>query len=375
MTNEKIMDVKIDYLSVTFPLEVHVGDVKELIIQETVDLVSNFLNIPKSLRKKEPKATNRYKYQYLLGEAIILRLVGPEDSTGFQTCQLELKGEGCREYENRNPNKTWKQLILFLKMINCKTTRIDIALDDFSNQLPLSWIDRKIDKKYYTSSIKSKGKPIGRIEEGYSLTLGSNESPLQICIYDKKYEQAERGKVVLEDNWTRYEMRFRRDKAHLIFRELYNNLDEANEKESLKKFAFGLLLQNLDIKEDNNYSQADQKKVDTDKKWLNFLNNTQKYVLPKLEKKDVSIDLFMQRYEKSSAYYLLFLYLINGRDKESFEHKVYQMLYDNLELDKAKYHRLNLYLEKLDIPEVSDKSLEEIKTEFFNEITERELPF
>jgi len=137
MDNEKIMDVKVDYLSVTFPLEVHVGDVRELIIEDTIDLVSNFLNIPKSLRKKEPKASHRFKYQYLLGESIILRLVGPADSTGFQTCQLELKGQGCREYEERCKNKTWKDLILFLKMLNSKTTRLDLALDDFSNQIPL----------------------------------------------------------------------------------------------------------------------------------------------------------------------------------------------------------------------------------------------
>ena len=347
MDNEKIMDVKVDYLSVTFPLEVHVGDVRELIIEDTIDLVSNFLNIPKSLRKKEPKASHRFKYQYLLGESIILRLVGPADSTGFQTCQLELKGQGCREYEERCKNKTWKDLILFLKMLNSKTTRLDLALDDFSNQIPLAWLDRKIDKKYYTSSIKSKGKPIGRVEDGYSVTLGSNESPLQICIYDKLAEQLEKGKAVQQESWTRYEMRFRRSKAHLVFRELYKSLDKENEKDSLMKFAFSLLRQNLDIKEDNNYSQPNQKRANTDSKWLEFLDNAEKYQLPKLEKKDVSLDTFIERYEKSASYYLLFLYIIHNKDKESFEHHIYEMLYNNTSLDNAKYHRLNIYLNKL----------------------------
>ena len=375
MDNEKIMDVKVDYLSVTFPLEVHVGDVRELIIEDTIDLVSNFLNIPKSLRKKEPKASHRFKYQYLLGESIILRLVGPADSTGFQTCQLELKGQGCREYEERCKNKTWKDLILFLKMLNSKTTRLDIALDDFSNQIPLAWLDRKIDKKYYTSSIKSKGKPIGRVEDGYSVTLGSNESPLQICIYDKLAEQLEKGKAVQQENWTRYEMRFRRSKAHLVFRELYKSLDKENEKDSLMKFAFSLLRQNLDIKEDNNYSQPNQKRANTDSKWLEFLDNAEKYQLPKLEKKDVSLDTFIERYEKSASYYLLFLYITHNKDKESFEHHIYEMLYNNTSLDNAKYHRLNLYLNKLSFEPVDDKELEKIKSDFFQEMSERELPF
>lgn len=62
----KKMQFKLDYFSFTFPFECHVGEVKELIIEDTVEMVRQFFNIDKSLVKKEPKATNRYMYQYTL---------------------------------------------------------------------------------------------------------------------------------------------------------------------------------------------------------------------------------------------------------------------------------------------------------------------
>ena len=99
----KKMEFKFDYFSVTFPLECHKDNVEDMIIDETVEMVGKFFNVEKKLCKREAKATNRYRVQYTIGESIILRLAGPEDASGFKTCHLELKGEGCREFERRCP--------------------------------------------------------------------------------------------------------------------------------------------------------------------------------------------------------------------------------------------------------------------------------
>lgn len=373
----KKMQFKLDYFSFTFPFECHVGDVKELIIEDTVEMVRQFFNIDKSLVKKEPKATNRYMYQYTLGESITLRLYGPEDFSGFHTCQIELKGEGCREFEARCPNKNWGDLFFFTMLLNGKTTRLDLAIDDYSNQLPLEWIDKKLDKRFYTSPIKAKAKPIGRFTEGYSITMGSNDSPTQICIYDKKYEQEAKGNPVLEDSWTRYELRFRGQKANQVRRQLYKALGHGEEydESKMKELFLGLLYQSLDIKKDNNYSKTDQSKVDTDPMWLEFIDNANKVVLPPLEKKEASLDKFIQRYEPMVVKYLLFLYITNNKDRETFEHNVYEILFNNLSLDNKSYHRLNIYLDKLSRPPVTNKELLEIKRAFGDRMLDLELPF
>lgn len=373
----KKMQFKLDYYSFTFPFECHVGDVKELIIEDVVEMVRKFFNIDKSLVKKEPRPTNRYQYQYTLGESITLRLYGPEDFSGFHTCQIELKGEGCREFETRCQDKNWGDLFFFSMHLNGKTTRLDLAIDDYSNQLPLEWVDKKLYKRFYTSSIKSRAIPRGRIEEGYSITMGSNDSPTQICIYDKKYEQEQKGIPVLEDSWARYELRFRGERVNQVRRQLFKTLGHGEEynESKIKELFLGLLYQHLDIKEDNNYSKSDQSKVPTDPIWLNFINNANKVVLPPLEKKECSLDRYMNKYEPMLAKFLLFLYIINNKDRETFEHNIYEILVNNLSLDNKSYHRLNLYLDKLSRSPITDDDLYKIKGEFHERMIDLELPF
>ena len=373
----KKMQFKFDYFSVTFPFELHKGDVEDMLVQETVEMVAKFFNIEKKLCKREPKATNRYKVQYTLGESIVLRLMGPEDASGFKTCHLEMKGEGCREFERRCPEKSWISLFIFLNILNAKATRIDIAIDDFSNQLNLEWLDQKLRKRFYTSSILTKHKPIGTIDSGMSLTLGTNDSPLQICIYDKKYERQTSGITVNEDTWTRYEIRFRHNKALMLYKELYKifKINKGDFNEVFKKTAFGLLYKSLDIKEDNNYSHANQNRATTDPLWLKFLENAEKVTLPPSTKTELSYEKYMIRHEKSTADYLLFHYLLVDRDIEAFEIEIYKLLYKNTVHDKGRFHRLNLYLDQVKLPTLNDKEIDELKAHFFEVISERELPF
>ena len=373
----KRMEFKIDYFSVTFPLMFDIGDVEEIAIDDKVELVGEFFNLTERLIKKEPRATNRYKVQYTLGENITLRLAGPLDSYGSKTCHLELKGEGCREFETRCPEKTWVDLMTFCNMLDAKATRIDIAIDDYSNQLELNWLDKKLDNKYFISSIKNDPRPIGRYKKGFSVTLGSNDSPLQICIYDKKSEQLGRNKFVQEQSWTRYEMRYRGDKAKLLYSLLYKNLrvNKDNLTDAFKKMSLGLLYKNLDIKEDNNYDVRTQYKVSTDKKWLDFIENAEKVVLPPLPKRDVSIEKYLLRHKSTVAFYMYFMYFINGKDKEALEHEMFQTMRDELKLNRKKFHRLNLYLDKLGIKTLDDNDLDNLYTEINDIVIEKELPF
>lgn len=377
MNECKKMEFKFDYFSVTFPLECHKDDEEREIIHQTVMMIGTYLNIEGKLIHRQPRPTNRFRVEYKLGESIIFRAGGPCDKSGFPTCQLELKGEGCREFEYRNPEKNWLNLMTFLNILNAKATRIDVAIDDFSNQIDLDWLDKKARKRFYTSSIISKPKPIGTFDDGYSITFGTTSCPLQLCIYDKKYERQVNGRTITEDTWTRYELRYRGDKAKQLFRELYKLFKSypTYMNKALKEYSFGLLYKALDIKCDNNYSVQNQKRATTDPLWKNFLENANKITIPSGNKNQLSYEAFMQRHEKSTVDYLLFHYMIANRDPEEFEIELYKMLYRNTIHDKARFHRLNLYLDQIHAKTLNDEEIEELRKEFYGIISAKELPF
>ena len=52
-----------------------------------------------------------------------------------------------------------------------------------------------------------------------SITLGTNISPIQVVIYDKKYEREDSGITVEEENW-RYDYDTEDDKAIKEFKKL-----------------------------------------------------------------------------------------------------------------------------------------------------------
>lgn len=66
-----------------------------------------------------------------------------------------MKGEGCRDFERRNLDKTWLNLILNMISLNVKFKRIDIAVDDYEGKyVTMKWLLDKIEKEQYTSFLE-----------------------------------------------------------------------------------------------------------------------------------------------------------------------------------------------------------------------------
>ena len=135
-------EIKIDYISVTFPLVLQPEDNELEIVMDIVKMISNYLCFNYVEVKREEYSTLRFKYQYNLGESTILRLSGPENDSGYRTCHLELRGEGCRDFERRNDDKTWYDFFMYMLRLNGEFKRIDIAIDDKSG------CEIKLDKLY-----------------------------------------------------------------------------------------------------------------------------------------------------------------------------------------------------------------------------------
>ncbi len=373
------LEIKIDYFSATFPLDVDAEDSIMFKVHEMVRLIATYLNIKNFEILKTKFAQNNYNYQFMLGEYIILRLDGPMNDCYQKTCHLEMKGEGCRDFETRNPDKTWINFILFMAELNCRFKRIDIAIDDYKGEhVTLGWLMEKFSKKHYTSVFRGEAQPHGTLELGLTIQFGSTESPIQLVIYDKRAERKKRKKDCNHPYWVRYEMRFRNETADRIAYQLCKEFE--NPKESigcnLQNFAFQQLYRIIDIKENNNYDSKMQHKVSTDKRWLNFLKNVDKGKLSKIEE---TVSKSFEEYLKAAQPYivtwLLVRYLSVLKDPYLFEMEIFKFMRDELVLSKRRFQRLNIFLNQMHLKTIDDSELAAFKTEFTGIIDEKELPF
>ena len=375
--NEK--EIKIDYLSVTFPLIVEADDNELAIVMETVKMISNYLNINFIETKREEYATLRYKYQYTLGDSITLRLSGPENDTGYRTCHLELKGEGCRDFERRNQDKTWHEFFMFLLRLNGDFKRIDIAIDDYSGEeITLKELYRKIKNNLYTSSFKIPARPIGFIDSGFSLTFGSTKSPTQLCIYDKKAEQLQKRKQITEDYWVRYELRFRMERANAVVYSLLTEYSDTSEELygfNMRLFAFEQLYGALDIKEDNNYGRTDQTKIETDKSWISFLGGVEKGKIKNPDQKEFSYESSFNYIEPKAAFYLLVRLAQCHEDYEKFLYEMLKVLYKFSNFPSKQLKRFNMFLYQMNIASYTPEKFAELRTNLFLKIEDMEMPF
>ena len=371
------IEIKIDYFSATFPLDCDADDSIMFKVHEMVKLMAQYLNVQNFEIAKCKYAQNNFNYQYILGEHIILRLDGPINDCYQRTCHLELKGEGCRDFEKRNPKKTWTNFMLFMVQLNARFKRIDVAIDDFEGKdVTLGWLYEKFSKRRYTSVFRSPVAPHGSLDTGLTLQFGSNDSPIELVIYDKKAEQKKRKKECEHKYWVRYEMRFRNDLAERIVHQLIATLKGDDYEKKFSKFTFEQLYRIIDIKEENNYSIQNQKKTKTDPKWKAFLDNVEKGMLPKVD--DALPKTFNQYMKAAIPYVSMFLllkYLEVDQVQELFEIEIYRFMKEQMKFSKHRFQRLNIYLNQLNIQTIDDFMMAQLKDEFAGIIDERELPF
>ncbi len=172
---------------------------------------------------------NGYKTTLCYEEFIYISYGGTTTSSYDQeTIHLELKGQGCRKFEELGGN--WIDLLECAVKFG-KMKRLDIAYDDFTGCLDyMKLIDKTINHEY--SSV-CKSLPVimfskdGNEFKSFSITFGSRTSARQLQIYDKKTErEAKNYKVLNLKSWTRIEARFKDKFADeikdLVLISLYN---------------------------------------------------------------------------------------------------------------------------------------------------------
>jgi len=182
-----------------------------------------------------------------------------KNKDGKDTWLLEIKGSGCRDFEQRvafcHPGETdssvdfavkraWSDLVHLIVGMGGVCCRLDLPTDDFSGIVPFDGLKERCLCRSYQSNMRSwslfpdfpDGDPdAGKFQksnkrnvQGWSYTLGSTERK-QLCIYDKKAErEARTGQDVLVSSWIRYECRFFHDCGDTALKMLCGAFDDGD---------------------------------------------------------------------------------------------------------------------------------------------------
>lgn len=251
--------IVIDYLTFTFPFGFK--DIFENFsrFSETEDR-DHFKGLCRFLRLDEKEAEIRHfghgAYTYGLDWAVPVQYVGESKPvTTFdywnkrdnaKSARLEMTGNCCRDFERRlhesgveNMDEAWEHLLAYIgDGLGGGVSRIDIAFDFFNVPMddPFMYFYNKIMNCEFNS-------PISKINPDYSfddwgdartfdvqiLKLGGKGSSVQAEMYNKKLQQESRKLNVFVDNWIRFELKFRDERAKSLVYHLLQNWDRKDE--------------------------------------------------------------------------------------------------------------------------------------------------
>jgi len=229
-------------------------------------------------------------------------------------------------------------LLEIIKNNDGKFTRIDLALDDFNQRLILEDILYKLEnghvqtrwKKYRAYLPETDiGQRIGQLT---GISIGSRVSESYARIYDKRQEQEKKGHSDLPDNWIRFELETKGDRAAALGIKLIQEI----RAERVGKFVANLIYGLLDFKEPSR-EDGNKSRWDTSAWWLLFLGAFEKerITLPKMERtleqvkdwfsNDISamacVILLSTMMDGQSGYEWLMEAIANGENKFKNKHK------------------------------------------------------
>lgn len=204
------------------PLEILFDYVRiRFITTDPIPVIEDILQLKMEYMLHEDFAFYSYLEQYVFGDIVVM--VSPDEDKG---CLLELKGKGCRQFENflLAQQRTWFDFFIDVFRIGGVFKRIDLAINDKTGVLDIPFLAAKCHNEECVSVFRSfknyrSGELVQgeeKLDMGNTLYIGSLKSDVYFCIYQKDYEQYVKHGTSLEDTdvKNRLEIRLKNDRAY-----------------------------------------------------------------------------------------------------------------------------------------------------------------
>ncbi len=185
---------------------------------------------------------------------------------GFE-CYVQLSGKGCRSWEDNTTLSGWPELLQILadnKDI-FHMARIDIACDDFTDDLDIHRLARYYESQKYSSRCKEIYYTFGTKEIFY---VGSEKSNTLLRIYNKKLERGYKPEDNEVENWWRAEFQFRDEVATACVDELVKSND-------IGKTFLGKLREHIRFLSKPN-DKRNAQRITEARFWINFCRNCER---------------------------------------------------------------------------------------------------
>jgi len=211
-----------DYVRIRFPT-LDVKYVVETILQLKLDFMIH-----------EDFGFYSYSEHYYMGDIFVL--VSPEAEKGIL---LELKGQGCRQYECflLAQHRSWYDFFMDALVEGGVFKRLDLAINDMVGILDLPELTKKCQNeecisvfrsfKSYRSGELVQSREGNKLSMGNTLYIGSLKSEVYFCIYEKDYEQYVKYNIPIEETpvKNRFEIRLKNERAYYAVRDLLTYYD------------------------------------------------------------------------------------------------------------------------------------------------------
>jgi len=214
------LEMLFDYVRIRFPTL----NVKHV--------VEDILRLRLSYMLHEDYGFYSYAEHYCLGDIFVL--VSPEAEKGVL---VELKGRGCRQFENYllAQKRSWYEFFMDALVEDGVIKRLDLAINDKTGILNIPHLAEKCQQEECISVFRSfksyrSGELVRKDEKecmGNTLYIGSLQSEVYFCIYEKDYEQYKKNDIPIEEAEVRnrFEIRLKNERAYHALRDLlyYDN--------------------------------------------------------------------------------------------------------------------------------------------------------
>ncbi|WP_341473355.1 MobT family relaxase [Clostridium perfringens] len=217
---ESPLTMMIDYIRIRFPTT----DVKYV--------VNEILKLKLEYMIHEDYGFYSYSEHYVIGNIFVL--VSQDIEKGVL---IELKGQGCRQYENflLAQHRSWYDFLLDALLAGGVIKRMDLAINDMIGILDIKELTDKCNNEECISVFRSfksyrSGELVRRNEKigmGNTLYIGSLKSEVYFCIYEKDYEQYVKLDIPIDEVKikNRFEIRLKNERAYHAAVDLLANRD------------------------------------------------------------------------------------------------------------------------------------------------------